>query len=117
MDILLEFLKELIIAVGSTIVAIQTLSAAINGACHIEKAAYKHLTTWIVGTILGIGFVLCGQLDFGFTQLWANVLGGAVTGLVSAGAANGCYDWDGIKKIFEYIYELFKGLTTSKSKK
>ena len=101
----IELLKELAIAVPSTIAATMVLTAAIKGAFKIENENWVHAISWIVAVLCGLGFVASGQLTFGFGG-WDYAIG-AVVGLISGGAGNGTYDWPAIKKIIDLIVELF----------
>lgn len=99
-------LQQISIAVASTIVAAQTITAVIHGVFHIENSNVVHWISWIVAVLCGLGFVAFNGLDFGVSTTWNYILGG-VTGLLAGGAANGLYDWPSIQKIFDAITNAF----------
>lgn len=101
------FLTQLAIAVGSILLGTQAITAAIHGAFNITNPNVNHLISWIVATLAGLGFVAFNGLEFGFEQEWLNYVCGGIAGLIAGGAANGCYDWPAVAKIFDAITNLF----------
>lgn len=114
MDItIIELLKQMGIAVGSILVGTQVITAAIHGAFKIENKNIVHLISWIVAVLAGLGFVAFNGLTFGLPTVWNYIVGG-ICGLIAGGAANGCYDWPLVSKIFDAITNLFGGAKTKK---
>ena len=102
----IELLKQLAIAIPSILVGTQAITAAIHGAFKIENSNIVHLISWIVSILGGLGFVAFNGLDFGLEPVWNYVVGG-VAGVIVGGAANGCYDWPAVAKIFDLITSMF----------
>ena len=116
MDItVIDLLKQMGIAVGSILLGTQLITAAIHGAFKIENKNVVHAISWIVATLAGLGFVAFNGLEFGLPTVWNYIVGG-ICGLIAGGAANGCYDWPMVSKIFDAITNLF-GKTSKSSKK
>lgn len=105
----LEVLKQLTVVVPVMIVGIQTIAAAINGVLNIQSANVKHIITWVLGALIGAGFVAFNGLTFGL-PVWANYTVGVVCGILAAAAANGFYDWPKLKAIFDAILDFFGNL-------
>ena len=109
----IDVLIQMGIAVGSVLVGTQTITAAIHGAFKIENKNVVHAISWIVATLAGLGFVAFNGLNFGLSPVWNYIVGG-ICGLIAGGAANGCYDWPLVKKIFDAITNLFGNNKTKK---
>ena len=108
MDILVvELLKQLLIAVPSIMLGTQTITAAIHGIFNITDENWVHGISWAVSILAGLGFVAFNGLTFGLAPVWNYVLGG-VAGLLSGAAANGVYDWPVVANIFDAITKLFQ---------
>ena len=108
MDVLIvELIKQLLIAVPSIMLGTQTITAAIHGVFNITNANWVHAISWVVSVLAGLGFVAFGGLTFGLAPVWNYVLGG-VAGLLSGAAANGVYDWPVVANIFDAITKLFQ---------
>lgn len=95
----LDLLKQLGIALPSIIIGSQALTAALRGSLNIQSGKAVHLINWILGTFAGVAFVLFNGLTFGVGE-WADIVIGAVAGLLGAGASNGLYEWKSIKAFF-----------------
>lgn len=110
MDVL-SLLTQMGVAFASAMVGTQTITAAIHGAFNITNDKVNHAISWIVATLVGLGFVAFNGLTFGLGG-W-DYLAGGIVGLAAGGCANGWYDWESIKKIFDAITSVF----TPKSRK
>ena len=108
MAVITTLVTQLLIAVPSIIVGTQTLTSLINGLFKIDAAWARHLISWIVAVIIALVFVATGGLSFGLPVVWEYVVG-AVAGVLAGGAANGFYDWDAIKKIFDTFEAIIRG--------
>lgn len=106
MDVL-TLLQQLAVAIPSILVGTQFITAAIHGAFKIENPNWNHAISWIIAVLAGLGFVQFNGLTFGLGG-WDYAVGG-VCGLLAGGAANGCYDWPAVSKIFDAITTLFSG--------
>lgn len=95
-------LKQLGVALPSIIVGSQALTAIIRGSLNVQSGKAIHLINWIIGTFAGILFVLFNGLTFGIGE-WADIVIGAVAGLIGAGASNGLYEWKKIKALFSAL--------------
>lgn len=102
----IDLIKQLAVAVPAVLVGTQTITAAIHGAFKIENQNVVHAISWVVAVLAGLGFVAFNGLDFGLAPAWNYVMGG-ITGLGAGAAANGCYDWPAVAKIFDAITNLF----------
>jgi phosphate/sulfate permease len=99
---------QIVVFVSSVIVGTQTITAAINGVFNVDSKFWRHLISWIVAVLVGLGFVLTGGVSFGLPEVWQEYLVGGLAGLIAGGAANGFYDWDKIKEIFHVIENVFR---------
>lgn len=104
-----QLLNELCVAIPSIIVGSQALTAALRGVFNIEKGNIVHTLNWIIGILTGIGFVVFNGLTFGLST-WADILVGAIAGLIGAGASNGLYEWSTIKTLFSALADLLGNL-------
>lgn len=107
--VITTLISQLLIAVPSIIVGTQALTSTINGLFKIDKAWVRHLISWIVAVLIALGFVLTGGLSFGLPYVWAEYVAGGVAGLLAGGAANGFYDWNAIKSIFDAWEAIIRG--------
>ncbi len=112
--VITTLISQLLIAVPSIIVGTQALTSTINGLFKIDKAWVRHLISWIVAVLIALGFVLTGGLSFGLPYVWAEYVAGGVAGLLAGGAANGFYDWNAIKSIFDAWEAIIRGGVKSK---
>lgn len=108
-------INALAICVPSLIAGNTVLTGAINGAFNIQKGWVMHLISWIVAVVAGAIVGLTGGLTV-FAEAWANVVFGAVCGLVAGGASNGLYDWSAIANIIDKFYDLFGHKSPSSAK-
>ena len=108
MVVITTLVSQLLIAVPTIIVGTQTLTSVINGIFKIDTAWVRHLISWIVAVLVALGFVATGGLTFGLPVVWEYVVG-AVAGVLAGGAANGFYDWDAIKNIFDSLENIIRG--------
>lgn len=102
----IDVLKQMAVAIPSILVGTQAVTAAIHGAFKIENKNIVHAISWIVATLVGLGFVAFDGLDFGLPTAWNYVVGG-ICGLFAGGCSNGWYDWPLVQKIFDTITRLF----------
>ena len=98
----LDLIKQLGVLFPSVIVGSQALTAVIRGSFNIKSGSAIHAVNWIIGTLAGVLFVLLNGLTFGIGE-WADIILGAVAGLIGAGASNGLYEWKKIKAIFSAL--------------
>ena len=99
--VITTLVSQLMIAVPSIIVGTQALTSTINGLFKIDKTWARHLISWIVAVLIALGFIATGGLTFGLPYVWAEYVAG--------GAANGFYDWDAIKSIFDAWEAIVRG--------
>lgn len=109
----IDVLKDLEVAIPVILVGTQVITAAIAGVFKITQGNIKHLITWIVGILAGVGFVAFNGLTFGLSEVWNYVLGG-VCGLMAAAASNGFYDWPALKAVFDAIVAFLENLSTKR---
>lgn len=107
--VITTLVSQLLIAVPSIIVGTQALTSTINGIFKIDPAWARHLISWIIAVLIGLGFIATGGLSFGLPYVWAEYVAGGVAGLLAGGAANGFYDWDDIKAIFDAWEAIIRG--------
>ena len=107
--VITTLISQLLIAVPSIIVGTQALTSTINGLFKINKDWARHLISWLVAVAIALGFVATGGLTFGLPYVWAEYVTGGVAGLLAGGAANGFYDWDAIKSIFDAWEAIIRG--------
>ena len=107
--VITTLISQLLIAVPSIIVGTQALTSTINGLFKIDQAWVRHLISWFVAVLIALGFVLTGGLSFGLPYVWAEYVAGGVAGLLAGGAANGFYDWNAIKSIFDAWEAIIRG--------
>ena len=107
--VITALISQILVAVPSIIVGTQMLTSTINGAFKIDKGWARHLISWLVAVAIALGFVAAGGLTFGLPYLWAEYVAGGVAGLLAGGAANGFYDWDTIKNIFDAWENIVRG--------
>jgi len=107
--VITTLVSQLLIAVPSIIVGTQALTSTINGLFKIDQAWARHLVSWIVAVLIGLGFIATGGLSFGLPYVWAEYVAGGVAGLLAGGAANGFYDWDAISAIFDAWEAIIRG--------
>lgn len=108
MVVITTLVSQLLIAVPTIIVGTQTLTSVINGLFKIDTTWVRHLISWIVAVIIALAFVATGGLTFGLPVVWEYVVG-AVAGILAGGAANGFYDWESIKSIFDSLENIIRG--------
>ena len=108
--VITTLISQLLIAVPSIIVGTQALTSTINGLFKIDQAWVRHLISWIVAVLIALGFVFTGGLSFGLPYVWAEYVAGGVAGLLAGGAANGFYDWNAIKSIFDAWEAIIRGV-------
>jgi hypothetical protein len=107
--VITTLVSQLLIAVPSIIVGTQVLTSTINGILKINQAWARHLVSWIIAVLIGLGSIATGGLSFGLPYVWAEYVAGGVAGLLAGGAANGFYDWDDIKAIFDAWEAIIRG--------
>lgn len=107
--VITTLISQLMVAVPSIIVGTQALTSTVNGMFKIDKAWVRHLVSWLLAVAIALGFVAFGGLTFGLPYLWAEYVAGGVAGLLAGGAANGFYDWEGIKTIFDAWEAIVRG--------
>ena len=112
--VLTTLVSQLLIAVPSIIVGTQALTSTINGIFKIDKDWARHLISWLVAVAIALGFVATGGLSFGLPYVWAEYVTGGVAGLLAGGAANGLYDWNAIKSIFDAWENIIRGVGRKK---
>ena len=105
MDVIIELLKQLVVAVPTVIAATLLLTEAIKRIVKIETPWVNHLVSWLISVGVSLLFVLTGQLSFGLGG-WDYAIG-AVFGLIAGGASNGLYDWDAVRALVQIIIDLF----------
>lgn len=98
-----QLISQLSVAVPSIIIGTQTLTSIINGLFKIDNNTVRHLVSWIIAVLVSLGFVLAGEMSFGFDNAWKEYLVGSVAGVLAGGAANGFYDWDAIGSMFKSL--------------
>lgn len=109
MDVIIELLKQLVVAVPTVIASTLLLTEAIKRIVKIETPWVNHLISWLVSVGVSLLFVLTGKLSFGLGG-WDYAIG-AVFGLIAGGASNGLYDWDAVRSLIQTIVDLFgKGI-------
>lgn len=113
MVVITTVLSQLFVAVSTIIVGTQTLTSVINGLFKIDTAWVRHLISWIIAVVIALAFVATGGLTFGLPVVWEYVVGG-IAGLLAGGAANGIYDWEAIKKIFDSLEGIIRGQKVEK---
>ena len=107
--VITTLISQLFIAVPSIIVGTQALTSTINGLFKIDQGWVRHLISWVVAVLIALGFVLTGGLSFGLPYVWAEYVAGGVAGLLAGGAANGFYDWDAVKSVFDAWEAIIRG--------
>lgn len=107
--VITTLISQLLIAVPSIIVGTQALTSTINGIFKIDKDWVRHLISWLVALAIALGFVATGGLSFGLPYVWAEYVVGGVAGILAGGAANGFYDWDAIKSIWDAWEAIIRG--------
>ena len=107
--VITALISQLMIAVPSIIVGTQALTSTINGLFKIDKTWARHLISWIVAVLIALGFIATGGLTFGLPYVWAEYVAGGVAGLLAGGAANGFYDWEAIKTVFDAWEAIIRG--------
>ena len=107
--IITTLVSQLLIAVPSIIVGTQALTSTVNGIFKVDQGWARHLISWIIAVLIGRGFIATGGLSFGLPYVWAEYVAGGVAGLLAGGAANGFYDWDAIKSIFDAWEAIIRG--------
>ena len=112
--VITTLVSQLLIAVPSIIVGTQALTSTINGLFKIDKDWARHLISWLVAVGIAVGFVATGGLSFGLPYVWAEYVTGAFAGILAGGAANGFYDWDAIKSIFDGWENIIRGKNSRK---
>lgn len=108
MVVITTLLSQLFVVVPTIIVGTQTLTSLINGLFKVDTGWVRHLISWIVAVVIALVFVATGGLTFGLPVVWEYVVG-TVAGVLAGGAANGIYDWDAIKKIFDSFEAIIRG--------
>ena len=108
----IDLIKQMTYVIPSIIAATCTLTAAIKGLFKIEKPSVAHIVSWVVAVLCAEGFVFFNGLTFGLGA-WDYAVGG-VCGLIVGASANGVYDWESIKAIFDAITRIFGGNTVEK---
>jgi len=99
-------IKQMIIAMPSIIALTMALTSAFNGIVKITNPTAKKVVSWVIAVLAGAGFAVSGGLTM-FAEPVANIIAGAVFGLVAGGAANGVYEWSAIENFFKLIEGLF----------
>jgi hypothetical protein len=107
--VITTLVSQLLVAVPSIIVGTQALTSTVNGLFKIDTAWVRHLISWVIAVLIGLGFIATGGLSFGLPYVWAEYVAGGVAGLLAGGAANGFYDWDAIKSIFDAWEAIIRG--------
>lgn len=107
--VITTLISQLLIAVPSIIVGTQALTSTINGLFKIDTPWVRHLISWLVAVAIALTFVATGGLSFGLPYVWAEYVTGGVAGILAGGAANGFYDWDVIKNIFQQWENIIRG--------
>ncbi len=107
--VITTLLSQLLIAVPSIIVGTQALTSTFNGIFKIDASWARHLVSWIFAVIIAVVFIATGGLSFGLPYVWAEYVAGVVAGILAGGAANGLYDWDAIKAIFDGWENIIRG--------
>jgi len=101
-----ELLNQMAVAIPSILVGTQIITAAVHGAFSIKDKNVVHAISWIVATLVGLGFVAFNGLDFGLPAAWNYVVGG-ICGVIVGGASNGVYDWPLVGKILDAVTLVF----------
>lgn len=99
-------LNQLAIVVPSLIAGNTVLTGAVTGAFNVQKGWARHAISWVLAVLAGVCLALTGGLTV-FAAPWANIVFGAVCGLVAGGASNGLYDWAAISSLVNQFYHLF----------
>lgn len=107
--VITTLVSQLLVAVPSIIVGTTTLTSVINGLFKIDNHNWRHAISWVVALVVALGFVATGNLSFGLPQVWQEYLVGGVAGVLAGGAANGIYDWDAIKSVFDALENVIRG--------
>ena len=107
--VITTLLSQLFVAVPVIIVGTQTLTSTINGLFKVDNSSWRHAISWIVAVIVALGFVATGNLSFGLPETWQEYLLGGVSGILAGGAANGIYDWDAIRNVFDSLENVIRG--------
>ena len=113
MVVITTLVSQLLVAVPTIIVGTQTLTSVINGLFKIDTTWVRHLISWILAVVIALVFVATGGLTFGLPVVWEYVVG-AIAGVLAGGAANGIYDWEAIKKIFDTLEGIIRGQKVEK---
>ena len=113
MVVITTLVSQLLVAVPTIIVGTQTLTSVINGLFKIDTTWVRHLISWILAIVIALVFVATGGLTFGLPVVWEYVVG-AIAGVLAGGAANGIYDWEAIKKIFDTLEGIIRGQKVEK---
>ena len=112
--VITTLVSQILVAVPSIILGTTTMTSVVNGLFKIDAGWARHLISWIIAVVIGLGFVATGGLTFGLPVAWEYLAGG-VAGLLAGGAANGFYDWKAISTIFDALEAVIRG--TSKTNK
>ena len=107
--VITTLISQLLVAVPSIIVGTQALTSTINGLFKIDKRWLRHLISWLIAVAIALTFVATGGLSFGLPYVWAEYVTGTVAGILAGGAANGIYEWDAIKAIFDAWEAIIRG--------
>lgn len=111
--ILSTFITNLSVAISSIILGTNVITAAVHGAFHMENKILLKTVSWIIAVLVGLGFVACGGINFGF-PVWGNYLAGAILGVIGGGAANGLYEWKAIENVCDVITNVFSNMMPKK---
>ena len=108
-------LQQLMIIVPSIIAGNTVLTGIVNGAFNVQQGWVKHLISWILAVLAGVVTAMSGGLNV-FAGATANIIFGAVCGLIAGGASNGLYDWQAIGNLIDQFYALFGHKTPAEAK-
>lgn len=107
--VITTLVSQLLVAVPTIIVGTTTLTSVINGLFKVDNRNWRHAISWVIALVVALGFVATGNLTFGLPQVWQEYVVGGVAGILAGGAANGFYDWDAIKNLFDSLEEIIRG--------
>ena len=107
--VITTLVSQLLVAVPTIIVGTTTLTSVINGLFKVDNRNWRHAISWVIALVVALGFVATGNLTFGLPQAWQEYIVGGVAGILAGGAANGFYDWDAIKNLFDSLEEIIRG--------